>query len=247
MRKLLFPPRCAACRELLPHDGRGGEVVLCRECRGEWEMAKISSCMFCGMPMIDCRCMPEILSRAGVAGFVKLTSYDPAQGDGAVNSIVNNLKRIKNKDNFDFFASQLLPRLKNILSEFELDPSDAVVTFCPRRRSARRDYGFDQAEQLALSISNQSGARFETMLRRSLLVPSREQKYLTAKERYDNSIRALSLSAKPARSAAGYPIILVDDMVTTGATLSACAALLRSAEAPLVIAACLAVASGSDK
>ncbi len=246
MRKLIFPPRCAACRELLTHDGLGGEVVLCRACRGEWERAKISPCSCCGLSMIDCRCMPEGLSGVGVAGFVKLTAYDPSQGDGAVNSIVNNLKRINNKDNFFFFASQLSARLRSILSEFELDPSDVFVTFCPRRRSAKRDCGFDQAEQLALLISKQSGARFEAMLRRRPFTPSREQKYLTAKERYENSIRALSLCDKAARSAAGYPIILVDDMVTTGATISACAALLRSAGAPLVIAACLAVASASE-
>ena len=237
LKKLIFPPRCAACRCLLPYDGAGGEQALCRDCRGEWELEKLVRCPDCRRAMIDCRCMPDMIRNAGCAGLVRLVSYDPARPESAVNRATNNLKRIKDADAFDFFASQLLLPIQNRLDEFELDMTD----ICPRRRSAVREHGFDQAEQLAQSLSKLSGAEFETLLLRRRFVFEREQKHLTAAERLQNAGRAVRLS-KAGRQAALERVILIDDVVTTGATFSACADLLRHAGVQLVIGACLAVA-----
>ncbi len=191
--------------------------------------------------MIDCRCMPDMVKNAGCAGMLRLCAYNTSNSKGAVNSVVNNLKRIRDRDYFDFFAGQLIPPLEKMLSEFELDLSDTVVTFCPRRRSAVRDHGFDQSEELARRIAARSGARFEVLLERRPFHISREQKHLDSTGRYENSRNAVRLTLEGAE-AAGERVILIDDIVTTGATISAAADLLRSAGVQLVIAACLATA-----
>jgi ComF family protein len=240
LKKLIFPPRCAACRCLVPFDGAGGEQALCRDCRGEWELEKLVRCPDCRRAMIDCRCMPDMIRNAGCAGLVRLVSYDSDRPESTVNRATNNLKRIKDADAFDFFASQLLLPIQNRLDEFELDMADMTVTFCPRRRSAVREHGFDQAEQLAKSLAALGGAEFETLLLRRRFIFEREQKHLTAAERLQNAGQAVRLT-KAGRQAAGKRVILIDDVVTTGATFSACADLLRLAGVQLVIGACIAV------
>ena len=191
--------------------------------------------------MIDCRCMPDMIRNAGCAGLVRLASYDPARPEGVVNRAVYNIKKIKDADAFDFLALQLLYPIQKRLEEFELDMAEMTVTFCPRRRSARRKYGLDQSEQLARRLAALGGAGFETLLERRRFAVDREQKRLTAAERLQNSSRAVCLT-KAGQKSAGRRVILVDDVVTTGATFAACADLLRGAGVQLVIGACLAVA-----
>jgi ComF family protein len=244
--RLIFPPRCASCRELLPFDAEGGGSVLCPDCRSEWELEKLAACPICGKSMIDCRCMPEMISESGCACLVKLVSYDPARAGGAVNSIINNLKRIRDRDYFDFFASQLMMPVRKILEDFELDPCDVVITFCPRRRSVRRGIGFDQSEELARRMAELGGAEFKTLIGRRPFHFVLEQKRLNAAGRRENARRSMSIVGD-GREAAGRYVILIDDIVTTGATISVCADLLRKAGAQLVFAACLATASGSGK
>jgi ComF family protein len=185
--------------------------------------------------------MPDMVRNAGCAGMVRLSGYNPANNKCAVNSVINNLKRIRDRDNFNFFAAQLILPLRKMLEEFELDLCDTVITFCPRRRSAVRGHGFDQSEELARRIAERSGARFEILLERRPFNLSREQKHLDAAGRFENSRHAVRLTPE-GYDAAGERIILIDDIVTTGATISAAADLLRSAGVQFVIAACLATA-----
>jgi predicted amidophosphoribosyltransferase len=241
LKKLVFPPRCVACRCLLPFDGEGGERALCLDCRAEWEIEKLTRCPDCRRAMLDCRCMPDMIRNAGCAGLVRLVSYDPARPEGAANRITHNIKRIKDSDAFDFLTAQLLMPIQKRLEEFELEITDMTVTFCPRRHSARRKYGFDQSEQLARRLATLGGAKFVALLERRHTIFDREQKRLTAAERLENTSRAVRLT-RAGCQAAGERVILLDDVVTTGATFSACADLLRGAGVQLVIGACLAVA-----
>lgn len=246
LTKLIFPPHCAACRALLPYDGEGGEIALCRECRSTWERAKLVRCDTCGEAMIDCRCIPPIVAGTGCLELVKLAAYEPrrregggAPGEGAVRSVVNNIKRINSREAFDFLASQLLPPLRRRLGERGIDISDCLITCCPRRSSARREHGFDQSERLARRIASLSGAEYSSLLARRHFSESREQKKLSASERYEN-VRGTIRPAAGAEKLTGRAVILVDDVVTTGATLSACADILRAGGFSPVFAVCIA-------
>ena len=107
LARLAFPPRCISCRELLPHDAEGGDLVICFDCRGEWEREKLRKCPLCNRAMMDCICMPDNLRNSGCASLFRLVEYDADNFFGAVNSIVNNLKRTNDIDDFEFFADLL--------------------------------------------------------------------------------------------------------------------------------------------
>jgi ComF family protein len=114
-----------------------------------------------------------------------------------------------------------------------------IVTPTPlhwRRLFARR---YNQSALLARLIARSLGAAFEPqLLARSRATPP--QAMLSADARRRNVAGAFSVA--PARRArvAGAAIILVDDVMTTGATLSACARALKKEGARSVAALTLA-------
>jgi ComF family protein len=118
--------------------------------------------------------------------------------------------------------------LAGAMAEVAVDLLPAeVVTWVPlsRRRLARR--GFDQAEVLARAVAGHLGAPA-----RALLVRARDtqaQARMTGPQRR----RALR-DAFAVRGRAGRRVLLIDDVLTTGATASACALALRRAGATRV-------------
>ncbi len=232
VRRLLFPPACISCGELLPYNAVGGEAVLCRNCRGAFEAAKLETCEICGRPMLDCRCAQRMLAGSGVRRVVKLAGYDPADPHACINRLVNNNKRVRNRDGFAFLAAQLAPALMREL------PQDTLITYCPRSRRARREHGFDQAEELARGIAAATGFELCRPLTRRRLASARAQKTLGYSARVWNAGKSVSLDGSV--DVRGRVVALVDDVVTTGATMSACASLLLGAGAAEVVGVCIA-------
>lgn len=245
IRNLLLPPRCLACRKLLPFDGAGGEDIMCRECRGAFEAAKIKMCPTCAAFALDCRCMPDGLESAGCSALIKLSEYRASDLHGVINSIVNNGKRYKYNDGFEFLACQLLHGIRRTLDDLDIDECDVLVTYCPRSWRSRRIYGFDQAELLARHITCQSDMTFAKLLSRKYKVFDKKQKKLSFAERANN-VKGI-ISAVSCNDVRGKTVLLVDDVVTSGATMAACTAALLAAGAERVVCACVAAAAKENK
>ena len=239
LMRLIFPPHCAACRQLLPFDGAGGEVFLCRACRGAFEAKKLETCPVCGASFVDCRCMPEALSDADCVALIKLVPYDPQELRDVVNKLINNCKRYRNRDMFDFLARQLCVGIERVLSEQGVVRQDAVVTFCPRGRRRRREYGFDQAQLLASYIAYNGGYEMATLLTRKRGPGLKSQKSLGGEARVANAGRSLALAEGV--EVVGKTVILVDDVVTTGVGMAEAIKVLKKGGAAEVVPVCVAV------
>jgi predicted amidophosphoribosyltransferase len=98
-----------------------------------------------------------------------------------------------------------------------------VVTWVPGRPGDRRRRGFDHAELLGRTLAGRTGLRASPLLVRLKNPP--DQASLGAAQRRVNLHGAFG-----GRSCKGL-VVVVDDLVTTGATARACAAALRSAGA----------------
>lgn len=115
-----------------------------------------------------------------------------------------------------------------------------LVVPVPLSRRKMRERGFNQAARVAHGVSEVTGIPLaDGILRRVRHTSS--QTALTAQERRANVRGAFAL-ARGARELDGMSCLLIDDVVTTGATVLECASVLRSAGASEVIVCAVAVA-----
>lgn len=110
------------------------------------------------------------------------------------------------------------------------------VTYVPVSALRMHGRGFNQSEQMAQRVAGELGVPCVPFLRRRML--SKRQSRLSHEKRYDNAVKSFYLRKDCCVS--GKRILLVDDILTTGATIRACAALLRQAGALEVTALVLA-------
>jgi ComF family protein len=103
-----------------------------------------------------------------------------------------------------------------------------MIVPVPLHPTKEREREFNQAERLARRL----GAAMRIPVNNRLLrrvVPTRTQTQLSRQERLANVRNAFALRGSQRLN--GEPIVLVDDVLTTGATTSACAQVLRAAGA----------------
>ena len=113
---------------------------------------------------------------------------------------------------------------------------NAVLTYLPRTDRARLYHGTDQACDLARALSRESGIPMRRLLRRRLM-RGHEQKTLSAEARLINVRRSIREVTRG--DCRGKTVVLVDDIVTTGAGMAQCTRLLRRMGAERVL--CLSI------
>lgn len=232
IKRLFFPPRCAACRELV--DWHEENLGLCKACMPLWQTEKRETCAICGEAVSKCGCMPQAMQRAKCKAFYKLTYYYPNTRKKVQNRLVYTIKENAVRNSFEFLAKELLPTVERIVNE---DPcGDYLISYLPRTREAKRKYDVDQAEALARALSKLTGIEFCHALER---IGGVQQKELTLAARAKNARESYRLRADA--EIKGKQMILVDDVVTTGAGMAVGARLCRKAGALAVY--CLSVAS----
>jgi predicted amidophosphoribosyltransferase len=128
----------------------------------------------------------------------------------------------------------LVPVLAARLVALLPEADGLVVTWAPTGPARRRQRGFDQAELLARAVGRRAHLPVVALLRRQAG---------PAQSGRSGADRRQPAGFSPARAAAG-PVVLVDDVTTTGATLVAAARALRAAGAAAIHGVVVARASG---
>ena len=223
-RDLLFPPRCVGCGDLLPPFVKRA-TVFCPLCRTAWETAVTEAA-------------DHAAADAG-RGMVYLVHYRPGHADGIPEKLIYHLKHEGDPRAFSFVAERLAPRLLDAAATLPTrapvgEDKPMLFTYPPRRRSAVREDGFDQAQRLAKVLAVACDGDFAALIRRTHR-KAREQKALNAEERTVNATSSYILADKAAEAVRDRTVVICDDLCTTGATLNRCAALLVEAGARSVI------------
>lgn len=212
---LLYPHRCAGC-------GRFG-AVLCERCRAAMEPATgTGRCANCGARWAasdHCpRCVGwRFLDRA-------LAAYEMS---GPARQVVHALKYGRVRDYVPLMAEAMAPLRE--LASFE------AAVAVPLHASRMRDRGFNQAELL---LGELAWPTVPGRLRRV-----RKTATQVGKDVHERRRNVDAAFAYEGGALAGLAIALVDDVVTTGATMDECARVLREAGAGRVIALSFARAS----
>ena len=238
LRRLLFPPRCAACGQLLDDAFSAAPRALCAPCLVKWDAQKQALCHCCGEPVTDCKHPVNAMSKHGIGTLIKLVEYEPQKRSGVGNRVVFLLKDRDNAELQAFLAAELAPSIYKQLAELGHTPADAVLVWAPRSKRAERERGFDQSKRLCTSLARELGMpKPVQMIRRT---GGRVQKMLGEEQRRKNAFSSFEAIPKHCTDLKGKCVVLVDDVVTTGSTLSACAAKLKPYKPATVIGVCVA-------
>ncbi len=233
--RFVFTRKCPSCGELLPYEM--SKEAFCDECRRQWDVEKTYECKICMKAVCECICMPKILASSGALCHHKVLKY--SEKSSVSRRTVLFLKKNKNPRITGFLASQMCCVLYSDHDIPLLDADSSVVTFVPRSKKAVLVHGFDQSELLSKEIAKQMEIPWSITVLRNR--KGREQKKLNAKQRLQNSKKLFKPSRDIDGIVAGKNVILVDDVVTTGASMAACVSYIVRARAKSVI--CLSVAT----
>ncbi|MBC7256997.1 MAG: ComF family protein, partial [Chloroflexi bacterium] len=208
----LFPPQCVAC------GARG--AWLCADCIAAMPRIMPPFCPHCGEPQRSGRPCRHCAERAS-----------SLEGIRSVGLYAGPLQRAIWAFKYEGLWVLVDP-LASLLEEYYRGhpwPVDLVMPVPLHRRRERRR-GYNQSALLARTLAKRLALPYEPdLLVRRRDTPSQVGK--SREERYLNMEGAFAC-ARPVPS--GARILLVDDVLTTGATLEACAAPLKSAGAATV-------------
>jgi len=220
--------KCPSCCE--PFElGKEGNGVLCDDCFTKWQDCKNTLCPECGNIATVCRCEPALMKAGGASTLIKLGFYE--SNSTVIQKIVLYMKDVRDKRVFDFVALELSALLQTYLEENNVNLSDIVFTYSPRSRKNYRKSGFDQAAEISKRCAEHYGAVFAPLIKRKYI--SKNQKGLTNESRLRNARGAFRPNS--GFCIKGKTVILVDDVVTTGASLAVCSKCLKSIGAKKVI------------
>ena len=175
----------------------------------------------------------------GAASLLKLGFYE--SHSTAVQSVVLYMKDFRDKRVFDFVALELSLLLERYFNENKIKGSDVIFTFSPRSRKNREKSGFDQAAELSKRCAKHYGACFLNLVRRKYF--SKNQKGLDDNKRLKNARESLLPNER--FSLSGETVVIVDDVVTTGATVSTCVKAVKMLGAKQII--CVSVAKTFER
>ena len=232
-KKILFytsVPKCVCCREKLNAD----DVALCEKCNAEYEKTKDRICSVCFKPLGECICTNEYLERHMMRKLIKVFRYKPSSDPNErlpSNELIYNIKRGKRNDLLDFISNEMISSIKNSL-KYE----NYIITNVPRSRKRVLKYGLDHSAEIAKAIAKKLNIEYVCVLKSK----SKEaQKKTHGEERLKNASFDYISKAPDIK---GKRVILVDDIVTTGASMGASAVLIRGLGAKEVVGAAIAIA-----
>ena len=213
---LLYPPVCVNCGEYLDFRTR---QALCADCSDKFEKELDSVCKDCFKFASECECVPYGASRNIKKSF-HVAEYDPMS-----ESVTRSLVLTAKDHNYKFVGELMSGTLENALKAHMSSFKGTVLTYVPRSPSKVRKTGVDQSRKAAELLSKRTGI---PLVRSLLRHGSREQKHLDMDERRENA--RSSYTADPAAISLinGKTVILYDDIMTTGATVSACADIIKT-------------------
>jgi ComF family protein len=227
---LLFPWSCPVC-------GAEGGNPFCRPCRAalleQSVRATASACPRCALsagPFADLRGGCAVCRHRSL-GFDAALAFGPYDGD-----IQNLCLRLKHESN-----AWLAPWLSDLFVEARHDamsklPQDAWIVPVPLHWWRRWRRGYNQAEALARGLARRLDLPLRQPLRRVVATERLAHKGRTERAEVMHG----AFIARPNRQLAGRTVLLVDDVLTTGATCGDAARALKKAGAVRVVVVVIA-------
>jgi ComF family protein len=233
LASIIFPSDCRICESLLTTASR---LPVCETCLASFRRNPLEICDVCGVPWgvpgesdeefaicPDCREQKYAFERARSYG----------QYQGALVRAILLLKYERIEPLGHWFAERLLELIRADEKRLWGD----IVVPVPLHRQRKKERGFNQVELFARPLAKRLGIPYRPVLLMRTR-PRPEKHLLDYQERWESVRGAFAL--KQGGRVDNSRILLLDDVMTTGATLDACSRALADAGASSVIALTIA-------
>ena len=216
---LLLPVCCAVCERLIGPDDQG---IVCGHCWSRVREISFPRCNRCGHALDRhscrwCAILPPFVRSARSYCWI---------GPGTGKQIVHSLKY----DGWTRVAEEIAERMSHVTLPVDVRLERDALVPVPLSRHRQRERGFNQSELIARALAKRWQVPvWPCALERQS--STRSQTQLTPGERLGNVAGAFSVPAAQRSALRGAHLVLVDDVVTTGATLRASASALFAAGA----------------
>lgn len=212
----LYPERCPVCLKIVMPKG----AMLHPACRGKLKLIKEPVCMKCGVPLSSweeeycmvCACKTD-------RGWDKGRSVFPYHS--SIERAMWLTKRDGRKEFVRFFAKQI----KESQSLFIEQMRPECIVPVPLHPSKLRRRGFNQAELLAKALGEEIHLPVRCLLKKHK--KTKDQKSLNKNQRSKNVTGAFIVDECEMGGDVPCSVLLLDDISTTGSTLTACAKALK--------------------
>lgn len=228
---VIFPAGCRICEQLLTEATR---IPICNDCLGSFGPISGTVCDKCGRPVegtapsdLETFVCPTCANGEGRGyTFDRVKSWAVYEGT-LVRAIL--LLKFENIDPLGkLFAKWLAEVVAASGSAFQAD----VVVPVPLHRHRERERGYNQAALIAKPLAKLVSLPYKSVLL-TRIRPRPDKHLLSYEERWE-SVRG-AFATRPGSQVDNLRVLLVDDVMTSGATLDSCAKTLREAGARSVI------------
>jgi len=226
---VIFPAGCRICDEPLLDSRR---VPLCQECLSSFERISGNVCEICGRPLPGLT-REEAQSPLCPACGDKTYAFDRARSFAIYQGALIQAILLLKFEQIDPLGTWFSERLAELVRSDQSNLAADIVVPVPLHRDRERERGYNQAALISRPLAK----RLRLPHKAVLLMRTRarpDKRILSLEERWE-SVRG-AFAARPGMQVDNLRVLLVDDVLTTGATLDACARALRGAGAKSVVA-----------
>lgn len=238
IKKILYPSdhACIACGRRGRVREENGNAVLCDECLETFTKVSAPVCMKCGRQLGAEDSLCEMCVKHDFL-FEKAASVYVY--DGRIKDVVHKLKYSGEPWMADFAAEEMKKKYDGLLWGCD------VVTFVPMYWIKERKRGYNQAKLLAEKFAVKSSLECLPLLKR--VKNTTPQSFLDKNERVKNIEDAFEPDHESVKLINGKTVLVIDDILTTGASLNECAKVLLENGAEKVYGLCMCSVNGTGK
>ena len=213
----LYPERCPVCMQIVTPKG----AMIHPKCRRKLDSIKEPVCYKCGMPLSS-----EETEYCAVCSCQKNRGWDKGRSLFPYHGSMGNALRLVKKDGRVEFVRFFAKQIKEKQEGFILRMAPACIVPVPLHPSKQRLRGFNQAELLAQALGKEMNLPVCLLLKKQK--KTKDQKSLNKNQRIKNVADAFAVEESVWSGNIPESVLLIDDVSTTGSTLSACANALKA-------------------
>lgn len=224
-------PICPICKRVLFTD----KVHICFHCIDSIKVLEHDKCVICDSVLGD---------KSGICPHCKSQIYDfksaysYTEYDNNSREVVLEFKFHHNRDVAKYVARLIYDDIVKSGIDFRFD----IITCVPSKKESFNERGYNQAAIISSELSSLSGLTVNNDLLMVVGTP-KDQIGLNFTQRKENVKNKFSVNPAFSADITGKHILIVDDVITTGATLSECAGALKASGAESVSFVAFASAS----